>query len=56
MYNSNLLERIIKIIVMTASKVKSTSNSVHNHKYVSITQQIQQEIAESLDSVEDWEW
>lgn len=55
-YNSNLLERIIKIIVMTASKVKSTSNSVHNHKYVSITQQIQQEIAESLDSVEDWEW
>ena len=55
-YNSNLLERIIKIIVMTASKVKSTSNSVHNQKYVSITQQIQQEIAESLDSVEDWEW
>ena len=55
-YNANLLERIIKIIVMTTSKVKSVLNSVHNHKYVSITQQIQQEIAESLDLVEDWEW
>lgn len=55
-YNANLLERIIKIIVMTASKVKSTSNSVHNTKYVSITQEIQQEIAESLSSVDNWEW
>lgn len=55
-YNSKLLERIIKIIVMTASKVKSVSNSVHNHKYVSVTAQIEQEISETLSNVEDWEW
>ena len=55
-YNANLLERIIKIIVMTASKVKSSSNSVHSHKYANITEEIQQEIAESLQLVEDWEW
>lgn len=55
-YNSKLLERIIKIIVMTASKVKSSSNSVHSQKYVSVTEQIQQEISETLSNVEDWEW
>lgn len=55
-YNSKLLEKIIKIIVITASKVKSSSNSVHNKKYVSVTQEIQQEIAEALNDVEDWEW
>ena len=55
-YNSNLLNKIIKIIVMTASKVKSTSNSVHNTKYQSVTEQVQQEIQEALSDVEDWEW
>ena len=55
-YNSKLLERIIKIIIMTASKVKSSSNSVHNQKYVSVTEEIQQEISETLSNVEDWEW
>jgi hypothetical protein len=55
-YNSNLLNKIIKIIVMTASKVKSTSNSVHNTKYQSVTDQVQQEIQEALADVEDWEW
>ena len=55
-YNSNLLKKIIKIIVLTASKVKSTSNSVHNTKYQSITEQVQQEIQEALADVNDWEW
>ena len=55
-YNSNLLNKIIKIIVMTASKVKSTSNSVHSTKYQSVTDQVQQEIQEALADVEDWEW
>ena len=55
-YDSNLLNKIIKIIVMTASKVKSTSNSVHNTKYQSITVQVQQEIQEALTDVEGWEW
>ena len=55
-YNSNLLNKIIKIIIMTASKVKSTSNSVHNTKYQSVTNQVQQEIQEALADIEDWEW
>ena len=55
-YDSNLLNKIIKIIVMTASKVKSNSNSVHNTKYQNITAQVQQEIQEALYDVDDWEW
>ena len=55
-YNSKLLERIIEIIVLTASKVKSSSVSVHNVKKVSITVEIQQSIAEALNDVDDWEW
>lgn len=55
-YNSNLLNKIIKIIVMTASKVKSISNSIHTTKYQSITTQVQQEIQEALADVEEWEW
>ena len=55
-YNSFLIERIIKIIILTASKVKSCSNSIHNNKFANITEEIQQEIAESLQTVEDWEW
>lgn len=55
-YNSKLLEKIIKIIIMTASKVKSTSTSIHSEKNVSITREIQQEIQEAIADVEDWEW
>ena len=51
-----MLERIIEIIVLTASKVKSSSVSVHNVKKVSITEEIQQSIAEALNDVDDWEW
>ncbi len=55
-FDSKLLNRIIKIIVMTASKVKSTSNSVHNTQYQSITTQIHQEIQEALSDIDEWEW
>ena len=55
-YNSNLLNKIIKIIVMTASKVKSTTNSIHASKKQSITTYVQQEIQEALADVEEWEW
>lgn len=55
-YNANLLKRIIKVIVLTASKVKSTSTSVHNHKYVNVSEEIRQEINETLNSINDWEW
>ena len=50
------LKNIIKIIVLTASKVKSTSANVsYNHK-VSQNKQLQQQIAEALSETESWEW
>lgn len=55
-YDSKLLERIIKIIVLTASKVKSTSASVHSQANLSVTQEIQQKVQESLTEVDDWDW
>ena len=55
-YDSKLLERIIKIIVLTASKVKSTSMSVSAGQGVSVTQEIQQQVQQALAEVDDWEW
>ena len=55
-YDSRLLERIIQIIVLTASKVKSTSASVHAEKNVTVTEEIQQRVQEALTEVDDWEW
>ena len=55
-YDSNLLQKIIKIIVITASKVKSKSLSVHRQKGVSVTRELQQEIQTAINEVEDWEW
>ena len=55
-YDSKLLERIIKIIVLTASKVKSTSISMPAIKGVSVTQEIQQQVQQALAEVDDWEW
>lgn len=55
-YNSKLLERIIQIIVLTASKVKSTSASVHARNNLSVTEEIQQRVQEALTEVDDWEW
>ena len=55
-YDSKLLERIIKIIVLTASKVKSTSTSVSAGQGVSVTQAIQQQVQQALAEVDDWEW
>ena len=55
-YDSKLLERIIKIIVLTASKVKSTSTSVAAVKNASVTQEIQQQVQQALAEVGDWEW
>ena len=54
-YNHRLLEKIIKIIVLTASKVKSTSTSVHKTNKTTVTTIIQQEIQEALNDV-DYEW
>ena len=61
-YDSRLLKQIIKIIVLTASKVKSQSKS-YNRKInssknsISMThQEVIQEIQTNLVEVDDWEW
>ena len=55
-YDAALLKRIIKIIVLTASKVKSRSNSVHADKNQSITVEVRQKVQQALSEVDDWEW
>ncbi len=55
-YDSKLLERIIKIIILTASKVKSQSSSVHSEVHQSVTTEIKQQVQQALTEVDDWEW
>lgn len=55
-YDSHLLERIIKIIVLTASKVKSTSASVHYEKKLTVTEEVKQQVQHALIEVDDWDW
>jgi len=55
-YDSRLLERIIKIIVLTASKIKSSSASVHTGEAVTTTRVVQQEVQTALSEIDEWEW
>ena len=55
-YNASMLKDIIKIIVLTASKVKSTSANVANGPHVTQNQMAQQLIAEALSDTEGWGW
>ena len=55
-YNASMLKDIIKIIVITASKVKSTSNNVANDAHYTHNQEAQQLIAEALSETENWGW
>ena len=55
-YDSNMLKNIIKIIVLTASKVKSQSANVSYNPNESQNKQVQQQIAVALAETEDWEW
>lgn len=55
-YDSSMLKNIIKIIVLTASKVKSTSANVSYTPKKSSNNQLQQQIAEALTDAEKWEW
>jgi len=55
-YDSSMLKDIIKIIVLTASKVKSSSTDVASGPHVKQNQQIQQYIAEALSETENWGW
>ena len=59
-YDSNMLKNIIKIIVLTASKVKSQSSNVtydnNTNKSISCHTVLQQTIAEALTEADNWEW
>ena len=55
-YDSNMLKNIIKIIVLTASKVKSQSANVSFNPNESQNVNLQQQIAVALAETEDWEW
>lgn len=55
-YDSSMLKDIIKIIVLTASKVKSQSANVSYNPNESQNKQVQQQIAVALAETEDWEW
>ena len=55
-YDASLLERLIKIIVITASKVKSTGTGVNAQKNISIAVEVQMQVQKALTEVDDWEW
>lgn len=56
-YEASILKNIIKIIVLTASKVKSTSSNVtYSSNQFNQNTEVKQEIAQALSDVENWEW
>lgn len=55
-YDSSMLKNIIKIVVLTASKVKSQSSNVSLGKPSNNNSQLKQQIANALTETEEWEW
>lgn len=55
-YNSSMLKDIIKIIVLTASKVRSTTSNIASGPHVTQNQVAKQMIAEALSETENWGW
>ena len=55
-YDAAMLKNTIKIIVLTASKVKSTTSNVAYQPRQTQNQVAQQLIAEALSETENWEW
>ena len=55
-YNAKLLERIIRIIVLTASRVRSSSASVCRGELQPTNEFVMQEVQRELSEVDDWEW
>lgn len=54
--DSKMLKNIIKIIVLTASKVKSTSSAIRKNKTITVVEEIKQQVQNALTEVDDWEW
>lgn len=57
-FDSTMLKNIIKVIVITASKVKSSSSRVNlsNNTPVNQNNVLQQDIKNALNEVDNWEW
>lgn len=55
-YNSSMLKNIIKIVVLSASKVKSASSNVTYDSKYNKNDEVKQVIAEALSETENWEW
>jgi hypothetical protein len=55
-YTAEALRKVIKVIAVTASKVKSSSSQVQNNKVLSTNEAAQVEINKGLEEVEDIEW
>jgi uncharacterized protein YegL len=55
-YTAEALRKVIKVIAVTASKVKSQSANIVTNGTNSVLVEIQQEIKEALDDIDDWEW
>lgn len=55
-YDASMLKGIIKIIVLTASKVKSSNSDVSYRPRQNPNEVAQQMIAEALAETENWEW
>jgi hypothetical protein len=51
-----LLKNIIQIIVLTASKVKSSTTATGAGAPVAKNVQIVQQVKAAINEVEDWEW
>ena len=55
-YTAEALRKVIKVIAITASKVKSSSSQLVNNEVVPQNQIAQEQIEKGLQDVEDVEW
>lgn len=54
--DANILKQIIKIIVLTASKVQSTNSKTIHKTNVCKKEVIRQQVIQNIIDVDDWEW
>lgn len=55
-YDASLLKNIIQIIVLTASKVKSSTTAMGVSAPIAKNVQVVQQVKAAIAEVEDWEW
>jgi len=55
-YTAEALRKVIKVIAITASKVKSSSSQINGGAVISKEEEAKQEIAKGLEDIKDVEW